>query len=175
MIPWHFSGWLLVCSKVFSATGKCHQFVAESNHKDNYGFYQNHPDSRRSRFIGPQRPQSHEMEVETELLVAVSVGTGVEVGGVGTLVVARAGEEPVPIGTGEPKSRAGDHKGPHPSPHHPRPYDSSVLFSFLPPILAKEVSQGDHTEGTNVQPLPAWQENLARRKVIYITIVLYYE
>jgi hypothetical protein len=30
---------------------------------------------------------------------------------------------------------AGDHKGPHPSPHHSRPYGSSVAFLLLPPIL----------------------------------------
>jgi hypothetical protein len=69
--------------------------------------------------------------------VAVFVGAGVELGGVGTLVVARGwGWDRVPA-RGEPGEQdAGDHKGPLPSPHHPRPYGSSVAFSLLPSLFA---------------------------------------
>jgi hypothetical protein len=42
----------------------------------------------------------------------------------------------VPICTGQPKSSAGDHKGPLPSPHRSRPYDSSAAFSLLLSLYA---------------------------------------
>jgi hypothetical protein len=80
------------------------------------------------RFIGPHRHQPE--EVETEQAVAVSIGAGVKVGGVGTLVVARGWGDRLPA-RGEPEDQdAGDHKGPFPSPHHSRPYGFSRPFSL---------------------------------------------
>ena len=81
-------------------------------------------------------------------MAAVSVGAGVVWRGVGTLVVARAGEEVVVLLHGATQGRAGDHqglwlffgesqvgdhvsrnagdhKGPHPAPRLPRPYGGS--------------------------------------------------
>jgi hypothetical protein len=50
-------------------------------------------------------------------VVAVVVGAGVEVGGVGTLVVARGwGGERVPARGEAGEQDAGDHQGPHSTP-----------------------------------------------------------
>jgi len=55
---------------------------------------------------------------------AVSVGAGVVRRRVGTLVVARGGDELIRQGANQ--GRAGDHKGPHSAPRLPRPYGGSI-------------------------------------------------
>jgi hypothetical protein len=69
-------------------------------------------------------------------MVVVFVGAGEVWSGVGTLVVARAGEERRVDLHGNPKATRATTRVPTPHPHHSRPYGSSVAFSLLPPLFA---------------------------------------
>jgi hypothetical protein len=64
------------------------------------------------------------------------------------MAVVSVGGDPCdrPRWRGAKSTYAGDHKGPHPTPHHSRPYGSSVAFSLLPPIFA----WGDAYEGRSI-------------------------